>query len=94
MVHFRPCNTEWRVRAALNAIDSEADDLALLVSLAKARTSDLCEKLMNEAIQLHGGIGVTDEFDLGLIVKRARVLQQSLGDGVFHRNRYACLKGF
>lgn len=82
------------VRAALNAIDSEADDLALLVSLAKARTSDLCEKLMNEAIQLHGGIGVTDEFDLGLIVKRARVLQQSLGDGVFHRNRYACLKGF
>ena len=69
------------VRAALNAIDSEAEDLALLVSLAKARTSDLCEKLMNEAIQLHGGIG-------------ARVLQQSLGDGVFHRNRYACLKGF
>jgi alkylation response protein AidB-like acyl-CoA dehydrogenase len=82
------------VRAALNAIDSEAEDQALLVSLAKARTSDLCEKLMNEAIQLHGGIGVTDEFDLGLIVKRARVLQQSLGDGVFHRNRYACLKGF
>ncbi|MCX7262624.1 MAG: acyl-CoA dehydrogenase [Burkholderiales bacterium] len=82
------------VRAALNAIDSETEDLALLASLAKARTSDLCEKLMNEAIQLHGGIGVTDEFDLGLIVKRARVLQQSLGDGVFHRNRYACLKGF
>lgn len=82
------------VRAALSAIDSEAGDMALLVSLAKARTSDLCEKLMNEAIQLHGGIGVTDEFDLGLIVKRARVLQQSLGDGVFHRNRYACLKGF
>ena len=49
---------------------------------------------MIEAIQLHGGIGVTDEFDLGLIVKRARVLQQSLGDGFFHRNRYACLKGF
>ena len=82
------------VRAALSAIDSEQDDLALLASLAKARASDLCEKLMNESIQLHGGIGVTDEFDLGLIVKRARVLQQSLGDGVFHRNRYACLKGF
>lgn len=82
------------VRAALNAIDANPDELPLLASLAKARTSDLCEKLMNEAIQLHGGIGVTDEFDLGLIVKRARVLQQSLGDGVFHRNRYACLKGF
>lgn len=82
------------VRAALSAIDTDGADLALLASLAKGRASDLCEKLMNEAIQLHGGIGVTDEFDLGLIVKRARVLQQSLGDGVFHRNRYACLKGF
>jgi alkylation response protein AidB-like acyl-CoA dehydrogenase len=82
------------VRSALSAIDAEHEDLPLLASLAKARTSDLCEKLMNEAIQLHGGIGVTDEFDLGLIVKRARVLQQSLGDGLFHRNRYACLKGF
>ena len=82
------------VLAALNAIDSAPTDLPLLASLAKARTSDLCEKLMNEAIQLHGGIGVTDEFDLGLIVKRARVLQQLLGDGVYHRNRYAQLKGF
>lgn len=82
------------VLAALNAIDSEPTELALLASLAKARTSDLCEKLMNEAIQLHGGIGVTDEFDLGLIVKRARVLQQLLGDGIYHRNRYAQLKGF
>jgi alkylation response protein AidB-like acyl-CoA dehydrogenase len=82
------------VRGALSAIDMQSAELALLASLAKARASDLCEKLMNEAIQLHGGIGVTDEFDLGLIVKRARVLQHSLGDGVFHRNRYACLKGF
>ena len=82
------------VRAALAAIDAVDPQLALLASLAKARAADLCEKLMNEAIQLHGGIGVTDEFDLGLIVKRARVLQHSLGDGVFHRDRYARLKGF
>ena len=82
------------VRAALSAIDTQDAELALLASLAKARASDLCEKLMNEAVQLHGGIGVTDEFDLGLMVKRARVLQHSLGDGVFHRNRYARLKGF
>jgi alkylation response protein AidB-like acyl-CoA dehydrogenase len=82
------------VRAALAAIDSADADLPLLASLAKARAADLCEKVTNEAIQLHGGIGVTDEFDLGLFVKRARVLQQSLGDGVYHRNRYAQLKGF
>ena len=82
------------VRAALSAIDTGAPELSLVASLAKARASDLCEKLMNEAVQLHGGIGVTDEFDLGLMVKRARVLQHSLGDGVFHRDRYARLKGF
>ncbi|MGV8805940.1 MAG: acyl-CoA dehydrogenase family protein [Polaromonas sp.] len=82
------------VRAALSAIDTQDAELALLASLAKARASDLCEKLMNEAVQLHGGIGVTDEFDLGLMLKRARVLQHSLGDGVFHRERYARLKGF
>lgn len=82
------------VRAALSAIDTNDAELALLASLAKARASDLCETLMNEAVQLHGGIGVTDEFDLGLMLKRARVLQHSLGDGVFHRERYARLKGF
>lgn len=82
------------VRAALAAIDAGDSGLALLASLSKARASDLCEKVTNEAIQLHGGIGVTDEFDLGLIVKRARVLQHSLGDGVFHRDRYARLQGF
>ena len=82
------------VRAALSAIDTQGAELALLASLGKARASDLCETLMNEAVQLHGGIGVTDEFDLGLMVKRARVLQHSLGDGVFHRERYARLKGF
>lgn len=82
------------VRAALAAIDAGDPGLALLASLAKARASDLCEKVTNEAVQLHGGIGVTDEFDLGLIVKRARVLQHSLGDGVFHRDRYARLQGF
>lgn len=82
------------VSGALAAIDAGDANVALLVSLAKARASDLCEKVTNEAVQLHGGIGVTDEFDLGLIVKRARVLQHSLGDGVFHRERYARLKGF
>lgn len=82
------------VRGALAAIDNDSPDVPLLASLAKARACDLCEKALNEAIQLHGGIGVTDEFDLGLFIKRARVIQQSLGDALFHRDRYARLKGF
>lgn len=82
------------VRAALAALDADAADVAQLASLAKARASDLCERVLNEAVQLHGGIGVTDEFDLGLFVKRARVLQHTLGDGIFHRDRYALLREF
>lgn len=82
------------VRAAFEAIDAGDAALPLLASLAKARASDLCERVPNEAVQLHGGIGVTDEFDLGLFVKRARVIQQAFGDGVFHRDRYACLRDF
>jgi alkylation response protein AidB-like acyl-CoA dehydrogenase len=82
------------VRGALAAIDADNAELPMLASLAKAKASDLCEKMLNEAIQLHGGIGVTDEFDLGLFVKRARIIQQSLGDALFHRDRYAQLKGF
>ena len=66
----------------------------MLASLAKARASDLSEKVLNEAVQMHGGIGVTDEFDIGLYLKRARALQQTFGDGAFHRDRYARLKGF
>lgn len=82
------------VAAALAAQDDGDAEAALLASLAKARAADLSEKLLNEAVQLHGGIGVTDELDIGLFLKRGRALQQTFGDGVFHRDRYARLKGF
>lgn len=83
------------VLAALEAIDAgDEAKVAELASLAKAKASDLCEKLCNEAIQMHGGIGVTDELDIGLFFKRARMLQRLLGDGNYHRARYAALKGF
>jgi alkylation response protein AidB-like acyl-CoA dehydrogenase len=84
---------------ATGAADADADAAAssstpLLASLAKARASDLGERVLNEAVQMHGGIGVTDELDLGLFLKRSRALQQSFGDGAFHRSRYAALRGF
>jgi alkylation response protein AidB-like acyl-CoA dehydrogenase len=85
---------ESSVAAALAAQADDAADCAQLTSMAKALASDLTELLLNEAVQLHGGIGVTDELDIGLFLKRARVLQQTFGDGVFHRDRYARLKGF
>lgn len=83
------------VLAALEAIDSGREaKVAEHVSLVKAKASDLCEKICNEAVQLHGGIGVTDELDIGLYFKRARVLQRLLGDVGYHRARFAQLKGF
>jgi alkylation response protein AidB-like acyl-CoA dehydrogenase len=82
------------VRAGFHAVDTASPDLALLASLAKARASDLAERVCNEAVQMHGGIGVTAEYDLGLYLKRARVIAQTLGDTVFHRDRYARLCGF
>lgn len=83
------------VLAALEAIDAGNEaDVAFHASLAKAKASDLCERLCNEAVQMHGGIGVTDELDIGLFFKRARVLQHTYGDASFHRGRFAQLKGF
>ncbi|CAM4228969.1 Flavoprotein desaturase PigA [Comamonas aquatilis] len=83
------------VLAAFEAIDAGREsDVALYSSMAKARAAELCEKIGNESVQLHGGIGVTDELDLGLFYKRARMLQRMLGDASFHRDRYATLKGF
>ncbi len=82
------------VRAACDAVDTNAAMLPLLASLAKARANDGSELITNEAVQLHGGMGTTDELDIGLFLKRSRVCMQLLGDSAFHRNRYATLRGF
>ena len=65
-----------------------------LASAAKARASDVYLAVTNEAVQMHGGVGVTDEFDIGLFLKRARVASMSFGDSAFHRDRYARLRGY
>ena len=82
------------VAAALEAADADEGRAAELASLAKARASDLSAKALNEAVQMHGGIGVTDDIEIGFFLKRARVLQQTFGDGTYHRDRYAKLLGF
>ena len=43
---------------------------------------------------MHGGIGMTDEYDIGFYLKRARAAEQTLGDATFHRDRFATLQGF
>lgn len=64
------------------------------VSLAKARCSDAYVLLANEAVQFHGGIGVTDEHDIGFHLKRARVCSLTLGSADWHRRRWAVEHGY
>lgn len=82
------------VFAALHAIDEAAADAASLCTLAKARLNDTLNRVSNEAIQMHGGMGVTDELDLGLFLKRARVAAQCFGASPWLRQRYAMLNGY
>jgi alkylation response protein AidB-like acyl-CoA dehydrogenase len=81
------------VEAALEALDAGADARAL-ASLAKAKASEVLHLASNEMVQMHGGIGMTDEHDSGLYMKRARVAEALLGGASFHRDRYARLMGF
>jgi len=81
------------VLAALDALDRDADNVAEYASLAKARASDTVHLATNEMVQLHGGIGMTDEHDAGLYLKRARVVEALYGGASFHRDRYARLMG-
>lgn len=82
------------VREALSKLDEGGDSIPQLASLAKAKLCDTYFLVSNEGVQMHGGIGMTDEFDIGFYMKRARVAQQTFGDAAFHRNRYATLNNF
>jgi alkylation response protein AidB-like acyl-CoA dehydrogenase len=82
------------VEAALTAIDNNAPDIAELVSLAKTKTGDVLHLVSNEMIQMHGGIGMADEHDAGLYLKRARAAEAAFGNQSYHRDRYARLNGY
>lgn len=77
------------VIAALTTADNTDEDLASSVSLAKWKLSKVADLISGEAIQMHGGIGVTDELDVGLYLKRIRVAQMTLGDVDFHHARFS-----
>ena len=82
------------VGGALEAIDSGRSDMDQAVSLAKAVAGDTARLVTREMIQLHGGIGMTDEHDAGFYMKRAAVLEAMWGNAAFHRERFARLNGY
>ena len=79
---------------SMQALESNRKDASLAISHAKTLANDTARLVTLEAIQMHGGIGITDELDIGLFYKRARVLQATYGDSNYHKNRFATLSGY
>ena len=81
------------VEAGLQAIDSGAG-VSRAAIVAKVEANRVLHTMSNEGIQLHGGIGMTDEYDIGLYLKRARVLEAAWGTRSYLKNRFATLGGY
>ena len=93
------CEIELSMSCVLEALtaleeDRDAEEVSKLASLTKAKVGETFNLVSREGIQMHGGIGMTDEFDIGFFIKRAAVTEQTFGDVNFHRNRFGELEGY
>lgn len=91
------CEMEVTGSAILHAgrmLDSDPSNAAMAVSLAKARAIKTAKLAVIEGVQMHGGIGMTDAFDMGFFMKRARVASEWLGDYGYHAEQVAAARGF
>ncbi|WP_339707257.1 acyl-CoA dehydrogenase [uncultured Sphingosinicella sp.] len=79
---------------AAQALDAGDKDAPLYASLAKAKAGAVARLATNEGVQMHGGIGMTDEYDIGFFMKRARAAETSFGDLSFHGDRLARMLGY
>ena len=77
------------VMRALQALDAASNDRQLIVSVAKSKVGRVAQLAAQEAIQMHGGIGMTDEFNIGFFLKRVRVAEALFGDANFHADKFA-----
>jgi alkylation response protein AidB-like acyl-CoA dehydrogenase len=81
--------------AVLKALQTLDDGPSpLLVSVAKAKAGEACALAVQEGVQMHGGVGMTDAFELGFFMKRQRVTEELFGDASFHADRVATLCGY
>ncbi len=79
---------------AQQLLDAGADSAEMMSSVAKAKVAKAAGLAVREGVQMHGGIGMTDEYDIGLYMKRDRALQEFLGDQYYHADRVAELSGY
>ena len=82
------------VLKALQDLDAHYGMAGIACSLAKAKAGEVAKLASQEAVQMHGGIGMTDEFDIGFYMKRIRVAQEMFGDAAFHADRMARMRGY
>ena len=82
------------VLKALQDLDAHYGMAGPICSLAKAKAGEVAKLASQEAVQMHGGIGMTDEYDIGFYMKRIRVAQEMFGDAAFHADRLAQMRGY
>jgi alkylation response protein AidB-like acyl-CoA dehydrogenase len=86
--------TRAAVLKALQALDADFGNAGAAVAVAKARAGSTATLAVQEGVQMHGGMGMTDQFDIGFFMKRARVCQELFGDSNFHADQLARLRSY
>ncbi len=86
--------TRAAVLKALQALDANFENAAASVAVAKARAGSTATLAVQEGVQMHGGMGMTDQFDIGFFMKRARVCQELFGDSNFHADQLARMRSY
>jgi alkylation response protein AidB-like acyl-CoA dehydrogenase len=86
--------TRAAVLKALQALDADVAKATAPVAVAKARAGSTATRAVQEGVQMHGGMGMTDQFDIGFFMKRARVCEEFLGDANFHADRLARIRSY
>ena len=86
--------TRAAVLKALQTLDGDFDKASAAVAVAKARAGTTATRAVQEGVQMHGGMGMTDQFDIGFFMKRARVCQELFGDSNYHADQLARMKSY
>ena len=79
---------------ALQTLDGNFDQGAAAVAVAKARAGTTATRAVQEGVQMHGGMGMTDQFDIGFFMKRARVCEELFGDANYHADQLARMRSY
>jgi alkylation response protein AidB-like acyl-CoA dehydrogenase len=86
--------TRAAVLKAQQALDADVANASAAVAVAKARAGATAARAVQEGVQMHGGMGMTDQFDIGFFMKRARVCEELFGDANYHADQLARLRSY